>query len=41
MKTVQILRNGKWTNYATVGARHIDTYVRYAESRGFATRVVG
>lgn len=41
MKTVQILNNGLWVNYATVNAQHIDLYIRYAESRGYATRVTG
>ena len=41
MKTVQILENGRWVNYATVGVKHVDLYVRYAESRGYATRVTG
>lgn len=41
MKTVQILENGRWVNYATVNAKHIDLYVRYAESRGLTTRVTG
>lgn len=41
MRTVQILVNGRWQNYATVGANHVETYVRYAISRGyFDVRVV-
>lgn len=35
MKTVRVKENGKWVNYATVPAKHVDLYVRYARSRGY------
>lgn len=35
MMTVFVKVNGNWKAFATVPAKHVDTYVKYAISRGY------